>query len=94
MAFKKGTTVYENVRPHIDCAHAPQCGFPAVIREKLRTGWANLCMAHYMDHIERERMARWIEAGRPTKEQSVAKMKGLGVKRLPVAERIPDLMTS
>ena len=80
MAFKKGTTIHETPLRFIDCAHAPQCGHSAMIREKLTTGWANLCIHHYLEHIERERNARWIAAGRPTKEQSLAKMKGLFLK--------------
>ena len=87
MAFKKGTTLPEE-RMHIDCAHAPQCTRTAQIRERVMTGWANLCLQHYHERIEKERIASWTAAGRPTVEQSMAKMHGLRLKTI-VAEREP-----
>jgi len=35
----------------------------------------NLCMTHYLEAIEKDREERWIAAGRPTMEQSFAKVK-------------------
>jgi hypothetical protein len=80
MALKKGTTLPETERRFIDCAHAPHCGHSSIIRERLKTGWANLCWQHYAEHVERERTAKWIAAGKPTREQSLEKMKGLYIK--------------
>jgi len=80
MALKKGSTLPETELRFIDCAHAPHCTHSAVIRERLKTGWANLCWLHYMEHVERDRAARWISAGKPTREQSLAKMKDLHIK--------------
>ena len=80
MAFKRGTTLPETEHRHIDCAHAPHCTRSAVIRERTVTGMANFCLQHYFENLERERNARWIAAGRPTREQSLAKMRGLFIK--------------
>lgn len=93
MAFKRGTTLPEIEKPHIDCAHAPHCTHSAMVREKTTTGYANFCLQHYHEHLERERNARWVAAGMPTREQSIAKMRGMFIKTVAggrfQGERVP-----
>lgn len=43
--------------PWIDCAHAG-CRKPAVIRQKIETGWAKLCYDHYAEHHHAEATQR------------------------------------
>jgi hypothetical protein len=79
VAFKKGTTLHEE-KPAIDCARAPHCFRPALIRQETKEGVKNFCLQHYHEHLERERNAQWIAAGMPTREQSISKMRGFFVK--------------
>lgn len=40
-------------RVSIACAHEG-CSEPAMVSNKLKTGWATLCKNHYMFHTQRE----------------------------------------
>jgi hypothetical protein len=53
--MRKGKLTAKDFAPKvvIPCAHA-DCQEPAILSRKLPTGWANLCKAHDLFHVQRE----------------------------------------
>lgn len=43
-----------------DCAFAPMCPHKAILRQKEKTGWANLCLECYI-RLHRERAEAWCK---------------------------------
>lgn len=52
-----------------ECAHAPQCTAPAILRLRTKTGWANFCYQHYIAFHTREAEAKCLDAGLETTAQ-------------------------
>lgn len=61
---------YEQRVP-VPCAHT-DCSDPAILRRKLRTGWANLCKKHDLFHAQLEANEFCESRGLFTREQKMA----------------------
>lgn len=53
---------FSNPDPIIDCAHMG-CSIPAKVKIKTKTGYANLCLAHYDKHFADEAQANLDKYG-------------------------------
>jgi hypothetical protein len=78
MAFKKTPSLYESLpRAQTDCAYAPVCGHPALVKARTKTGWANLCLGHYTSQRQGQGIDYADENGLKSSRDHVEHMKAL-----------------
>lgn len=76
----------EPARPHIQCAHDPMCLWPGVLEADSPAGAIRVCVRHYDDARQHERMRRWERAGRPVGTETARKLRGQYRELLHIAE--------
>lgn len=66
------SAVADKVSRHVDCAYAPSCTKPALIRQYTPSGHVNLCEAHALEEHTRRAEAWCLERGLDTTEKKIA----------------------
>ena len=74
MPFKRGTTLHDDTRAHIDCANTA-----CMNSAQIRTASANFCLPCYETWITKGRANRYEAEGRPTQKESMANIRRLSV---------------
>jgi hypothetical protein len=69
--MRKHEKVEQEPRPSVPCAHTG-CPHPAIVRAKLKTGWAFLCKAHDLFHNQQEADEFCRENGLTTRAAQMA----------------------